>query len=1070
MKRTLIFVFVFATKIGLAQFDSNHKIITSSINEFRSMQIGDLDGDGDNDMLMAIDSNDELVWVENLNGAGSFGPQSLIVDGLGSDGRYDIGDVDGDGDMDILFEDGINDQLKVAINDGAASFSIAVVDSFYTTAASTVRIMNVAGSDVNEVTVATQVDHGNVTLHWYAYNAGVWSDVDSLFSFSTSNDPTFLNPQMADMDMDGMDDLLFSHTDGNRMVIYRRVSNNPVVWDSPFQRFGFLEDYRIVDVDGDGDLDITVSDTDRIAWIENFSSQGSLSMSGFNELFDLSATTIQVALVEELGCGPGTEVVWSDENTDPWENIPVKWSNYSTDIESLQSHDTLFDVFERGYILDMVDLDSDTKPDLIMSRGDSLFFYSNDLSDIAVPTPTYASIDSVHGDSLFLLIAGTPAGGTYTGANVSNGVFQGLHVGAHEIRYTIEQASGCKATTSAEILVTAGTAAGNPINDFGNGGHLLIEEQALGMEEAVQLCDGRFLTIFHQSLHISYMKAFHQDLTVDHSWGINGVLMFNEYATTIQEDGTGRFLVSLKDYRNEDHEDWIVAVLPNGQIDTSFADNGYMNTYHHSFSAQNGELLVGGSTITKYDLQGVVDSSFADNGVLALHPGFPGNGGFLYSYRFEHLRHLPNGRFFSYITREKIPLTPSSPSFASWGRVYNESDLTYIEHYAAGSSHNGVWPQGEDFSMLNDNMFVYFFSFPAGFGYSPRVLDLSDYSLMNSTEFLPSEFLQMKDVDGCKDQQDNFVFSTTDENFFNPTLGMFRILSDSAAADSSWGGDAFIDTPYFGEPFCQDDGSILFLGWKEDTLRLSSYINLPDPQKQLDLTVLLGGPYDIGTGLMSDDLMQQDVLPMEDPCASVQQIECAAQLTDTLASGADGIVDWIKIEFIDALDSNTVRGAASGVVRRDGSVTNAGNNSPLDIVLPDGDYFVKVSHRNHLAVMSAQVITIDQPLTTIDLTNGSTLTFGIGGQQNNGGVYMMWAGDVNGDGHIKYAGSSNDRDQVLVAIGGNVPTNTVSGIYANQDANLDGNIKYTGPSNDRDVILVNIGGNVPTNTRSEQVP
>jgi len=158
------------------------------------------------------------------------------------------------------------------------------------------------------------------------------------------------------------------------------------------------------------------------------------------------------------------------------------------------------------------------------------------------------------------------------------------------------------------------------------------------------------------------------------------------------------------------------------------------------------------------------------------------------------------------------------------------------------------------------------------------------------------------------------------------------------------------------------------------------------------------------------------------------------------------------------------------VVRRDGSVTNAGNNSPLDIVLPDGDYFVKVSHRNHLAVMSAQAITIDQPLTTIDLTNGSTLTFGIGGQQNNGGVYMMWAGDVNGDGHIKYAGSSNDRDQVLVAIGGNVPTNTVSGIYANQDANLDGNIKYTGPSNDRDVILVNIGGNVPTNTRSEQVP
>ena len=83
---------------------------------------------------------------------------------------------------------------------------------------------------------------------------------------------------------------------------------------------------------------------------------------------------------------------------------------------------------------------------------------------------------------------------------------------------------------------------------------------------------------------------------------------------------------------------------------------------------------------------------------------------------------------------------------------------------------------------------------------------------------------------------------------------------------------------------------------------------------------------------------------------------------------------------------------------------------------------------------------------------------------------MLWPGDANGDGVIKYTGTNNDRDQVLLAIGGFVPTNTLNNVYDRRDTSCDGIVKYTGSGNDRDVILQSIGGTVPTSTRVQQLP
>ena len=73
------------------------------------------------------------------------------------------------------------------------------------------------------------------------------------------------------------------------------------------------------------------------------------------------------------------------------------------------------------------------------------------------------------------------------------------------------------------------------------------------------------------------------------------------------------------------------------------------------------------------------------------------------------------------------------------------------------------------------------------------------------------------------------------------------------------------------------------------------------------------------------------------------------------------------------------------------------------------------------------------------------------------------------DAELKYTGANNDRDPILVAVGGSVPTATAVG-YRLEDVTMDGTTKYTGAGNDRDPILVNVGGSVPTSVRSEQLP
>ena len=106
---------------------------------------------------------------------------------------------------------------------------------------------------------------------------------------------------------------------------------------------------------------------------------------------------------------------------------------------------------------------------------------------------------------------------------------------------------------------------------------------------------------------------------------------------------------------------------------------------------------------------------------------------------------------------------------------------------------------------------------------------------------------------------------------------------------------------------------------------------------------------------------------------------------------------------------------------------------------------------------------------SINLSDPALATYGTNARTILGSIAALWAGDVSGDGILSYTNAGNDRDPILVRVGGSVPTATTNGYYP-EDVNLDGVVRYTNAGNDRDPILVNIGGAVPTNTRTEQLP
>jgi uncharacterized repeat protein (TIGR01451 family) len=253
-----------------------------------------------------------------------------------------------------------------------------------------------------------------------------------------------------------------------------------------------------------------------------------------------------------------------------------------------------------------------------------------------------------------------------------------------------------------------------------------------------------------------------------------------------------------------------------------------------------------------------------------------------------------------------------------------------------------------------------------------------------------------------------------------------------------------------------------------------SVLSVPVPGVLVSPRVLLGGPYVEATQRMNDGLRIADLLPLTEPY-TVLGYDHIGGGGETVApavldvSGDDAVVDWVVTELRNTAAPYAVVATRSALLKRNGDVTATNGIDPVTFNVPVGSYRVAVRHRNHLGCMTNTDVALGPVTTLVDFSVPSTETYGIDTRKPVGARMVLWSGDANFDGQVKYTGPVNDRDPVLIRVGGVTPTNVASG-YVGEDVNLDGMVKYTGADNDRDIILQSIGGVVPTAVLEAQFP
>ncbi len=253
------------------------QVISTNANSARSVFAADVDGDGDMDVLSASAIDDKIAWYENTSGDGSAWTERVITTSADSARSVKATDMDGDGDMDVLSASaGGNEVIAWYANDGSTPPNWTKVGA--TSVDSGARMVAVGDVDGDGDMDVLSASSGDDRIAWYPSKGGHFAlptvDTAALFILESDEDDLLKidathRGRTGDTDVELVTfDLLFEETAGDPLLSAEAnalIANLHIYLDDGSGVFEALSDTLVTTV---GSLSLTAG-VQTVSFIDN---------------------------------------------------------------------------------------------------------------------------------------------------------------------------------------------------------------------------------------------------------------------------------------------------------------------------------------------------------------------------------------------------------------------------------------------------------------------------------------------------------------------------------------------------------------------------------------------------------------------------------------------------------------------------------------------------------------------------------------------------------------------------------------------------------------------------------
>jgi hypothetical protein len=265
--------------------------------------LGDLDGDGDLDAVVSTDQLPQTVWLNDGTGSFSTHPSTPSFDD-GSTFRTALGDLDGDGDLDAVVTHSAGGAETAWLNNGTGSFSAHPTTPSFGAGDSRDAALGDLDGDGDLDAIISNFS-GQPETAWLNDGTGGFSAHAATPAFG---DGDSLDAALADMDGDGDIDAFVANFSGQPETVWLNDGTGSFSAHPLAPGFGAGDSRAVAlgDLDGDGDPDAVVANPDaETVWLNDGTDTGTDPPQVLQQACALKSNGLLRAGTD--GCNPKSE-------------------------------------------------------------------------------------------------------------------------------------------------------------------------------------------------------------------------------------------------------------------------------------------------------------------------------------------------------------------------------------------------------------------------------------------------------------------------------------------------------------------------------------------------------------------------------------------------------------------------------------------------------------------------------------------------------------------------------------------------------------------------------------------